>query len=154
MVKVDLSRIVKSFQLICISTTWLHSLYHTVILRARFKKKKERHDQMQLVNGPRAHWAWSRQPFQVGFIFCASGCRSRLLHQLLMPSVRGGREDSGFWDLLCRGHVLVISISFKQAQLQQLKKASLASRSCLLLARETHKKALLIVTANLIVLPF
>lgn len=36
MVKVDLSRIVNSFQLICISTTWLHSLNHTVILRARF----------------------------------------------------------------------------------------------------------------------
>lgn len=35
MVKVDLSRIVNSFQLICISTTWLHSLYHTVILGAR-----------------------------------------------------------------------------------------------------------------------
>lgn len=35
MVKVDLSRIVNSFQLICISTTWLYPLYHTVILRAR-----------------------------------------------------------------------------------------------------------------------
>lgn len=44
MVKVDLSRIVNSFQLICISTTWLYPLYHTVILRARIFLKKGCHD--------------------------------------------------------------------------------------------------------------
>lgn len=102
--KVDLSRIVNSFQLICISTTWLHSLYRTVIyfIFTFLKNAMIQSDAARELTAPEVVGPF----FRAGFIFRASGLQEQTSAPAIDPFGAGWSRGFGILRFALEGSFL------------------------------------------------